>query len=56
MKSMLNGHASRSFAINVGIAQGSMHGITLFRIFINNLPNDISSQLNVYADGTVIYS
>lgn len=46
-------HASRSFHIN---AQGSILGPTLLLIFINNIPNIITSQLGIYVKDRTIYS
>lgn len=42
--------------INEETPQGSIFESTLFLIFINNIPDVISSQPGVYVDGTIIYS
>lgn len=54
MKVVLNRLAS--FHTNAGVPQGSILGPTQFLIFINDFPDVISSQLDIYADGTTIYA
>ena len=46
---------SDAHKINAGVPQGSLLGPTLFLIFINDLPLDIVSSLNMYADDTTVY-
>lgn len=55
MKVVLNEHASSSLHINVGLIQVSIHEPKWFLIFINDLPNIISSQIGTYANDTTIY-
>lgn len=54
MNVVLNGHCSRFFCRNV--PQGFILRPTLFVIFLNDLPNFVSSQLDIYAEHTNIYS
>lgn len=54
MNVVLNGHSSRSLCINV--PQGSILRPTLFVIFLNDLPDVVSSQLCINADDTTLYS
>lgn len=56
MKVVLNAQFSRSSCIDVSVPQRSLLGHTLFLIFINPLPDDISSKLDNYADGATIYT
>lgn len=56
MKVILNGHSSRSFCTNAGVSQGCIRGTILFLIFINDLPDGVNSQLDIYVDETTIYS
>ena len=49
------GQTSDAHKINAGVHQGSLLGPTLFLIFINDLPLDIVSSLNMYADDTTVY-
>lgn len=56
MKIVLNGHASISFPINAGLPQGSILEPTLFRNFIKDVSDVISSQQGSHADDTTIYA
>lgn len=50
MNAVLNVYASKLFHIDAGVPpKGS-----IFLIFINDLPDAISSQLSIYADRTII--
>ena len=52
---VVSGQTSDAHKINAGVPQGSLLGPTLFLIFINDLPLDIVSSLNMYADDTTVY-
>lgn len=49
MNVFLNGHSSRSICINAGFPLSCIFGLTLFLIFIDDLLDVISFQLDNYA-------
>ena len=52
----LNGQTSECRKIMSGIPQGSVLGPLLFLIYINDLPDGISSLCKIFADDTSLYS
>ena len=53
---VLNGQTSDWRKINSGVPQGSVLGPLLFLIFINDLPDGITSLCNIFADDTSLFS
>ena len=53
---VLNGSSSNFFPVESGVPQGSVLGPLLFLIYINELEDGIKSNVNFFADDTMIYS
>ena len=49
-----NGKSSQEYPVNAGVPQGSTLGPTLFPLYINNLPDDVTCNIAIYtADATL---
>ena len=53
---VLNGKSSQEYPVNAGVPQGSILGPTLFLLYINDLPDDVTYNIAIYADDTSLYS
>ena len=53
---VVNNEFSDWASVVSGIPQGSVLGPSLFTIFINDIPNDITSNGNFFADDTKLYN
>ena len=53
---VLNGQYSSWDNVTAGVPQGSILGPLLFLIYINDLPNDLSSNCKLFADDTSLFS
>ena len=53
---VLNGRTSSWQNIYVGVSQGSVLGPLLFLIYINNLPDGLTSMCKIFADDTSLFS
>ena len=53
---VLNGQSSKWQKLNTGGPQGSVLGSRFFFIYINNLPQDLHSDLKLFADDTSLFS
>ena len=51
-----DGKSSQEYPINAAVPQGSILGPTLFRLYINDLPDDLICDIVIYADDTTLYS
>ena len=51
-------HKSRSFRVRQGVSEGSVLGLVLFSLFINDIPASLSSSVScsLYADNLAIWS
>ena len=55
LKVVLDGQSSPTCTVNSGVPQGSVLGPTLFLVYINDLPDNVLSQLAMYADDSTLY-
>ena len=55
-KSVLNGQTSSWLNVTAGGPQGSVLGPLLFLIYINDLPDEITSSCKIFADDTSLFS
>ena len=53
---VLDGKSSQKYPVNAGVPQGFILGLTLFPLYINDLPDDVICDIVIYADATTLYS
>ena len=52
---VLDGKSSQEYPVNAGVPQGSILGLTLFLLYINDLADDVICDIAFYADDTTLY-
>ena len=53
---VLNGQSSSWANVKAGVSQGSILGLLLFLIYINDLADGLSSNIKLFADDTSLFS
>ena len=53
---VLDGRSSEEYPVNAGASQSSILGPTLILLYINDFLDDVSSDVAIYADDTILYS
>ena len=53
---VLDGKSSQKYPVNAGVPQGFILGLTLFLLYINDLPDDVICDIAIYVDDTTLYS
>ena len=49
---VLDGKSSQEYPVNAGLPQGSILGPALFLLYINDLTDDVTCNIAIYADNT----
>ena len=53
---VVNGAASLSTVVTSGVPQGTVLGPLLFLLYINDLPDNLSTSVRLFADDCIIYT
>ena len=52
---VLDGKSLKEYPVNAGVPQSSILGLTLFLLYINDLPDDVICDIGIYADDTTLF-
>ena len=52
---VLDGKSSQEYSVNAGVPQGSILGPTLFLLYVNDLPENVTCDIAIYADDTTLF-
>ena len=53
---VLDGKSSQKYPVDAGVSQGSIFRPTFFLLSINDLPDDVTCNIAIYADDITLYS
>ena len=53
---VLDGKSLQEYSVNAGVPLGSILGLTLLLLYIDDLPDDVVSNIAIYTDDTTRYS
>ena len=53
---VLNGTESKWMKVNAGVPQGSVPGPLVFLVYINDLPDNIKSEMRLFADDSFLFN
>ena len=53
---VFDGKSSEEYPVNAEVCQGSILGLTLFLLYINDLPDDVICDIAIYPDDTTLHS
>ena len=56
LRVVLEGKSSQEYPVNAGFPQVYILGPTLFALYINDLPDDVISNIAIYTDDTTLCS